>query len=187
MQNLDRMRSKSFLLFSEINQLSAEKFSIDSFLFAFGEEDLLHQSWRTDFTTRALNIKESLIQDDAVIYAPYIVNLEDVGYAWMLKVFEEIVQHWKSHNHRIREMRSLGRSSTLQQDLFQPMDSRVKNDGIISDIINFTLSNCFRVRVNGADQAETAMFLICVRILSLSKDLKIPLRPLDSIEEIFVI
>jgi hypothetical protein len=186
LRRLDRLRSKSYLLFSEINQIATAKFSLDSFLFAFGDERLLHQSWKTDFTTRAIKLSEALIQSDAVIYEPYVVQLEEVGYGWMLRVFEEIVEHWRSHNRRIREAQSLGRFPTLQPDIFQPLHPSVAPDGTISDVINFTLSSAFRVRVQNADQAETALFLLCAKILSLSKQFKIPLKPLDNIESVFI-
>jgi hypothetical protein len=186
LRRLNRWRSKSYLLFSEINQIASGKFSLDAFLFAFGEERLLHQSWKTDFTTRAIKLNEALVQSDATIYEPYVVDLEEVGYGWMLRVFEEMVQHWRSHNRRIHEAHSLGRPTTVQPDIFQPLHPSVRPDGTISDVINYTLSAAFRVRVRGADQAETALFLLCAKILSLCKQLKIPLKPLDHIERIFM-
>jgi hypothetical protein len=179
---LDRKLNEMLLQF---NLLSREKFTVEVFVQAYADLSSKLKSWKARYTTRDIRLKDYMVQEEVLVYKPLTIALDDVGYAWMLRLFEEVVEYWMDYNRRVEAMIERGEPQSLQLDFFHPLPKTLTASGAIQNVVAFTLETSFRVQAQHTWQKDICRFLLSAKVLEICRRYKMPLTPLVTLDQIF--
>jgi hypothetical protein len=126
-----------------------------------------------------------MVQEEVLVYKPLTIALDDVGYAWMLRLFEEVVEYWMDYNRRVEAMIERGEPQSLQLDFFHPLPKTLTTSGTIQNVVAFTLETSFRVQAQHTWQKDICLFLLSAKVLEICRRYKMPLTPLVTLDQIF--
>jgi hypothetical protein len=180
--SIDRKLNEMLL---QLNLLSREKFTVECFVQAYADLSSKLKSWKARYTTRDIRLKDYIVQEEVLVYKPLTVVLDDVGYAWMLRLFEEVVDYWLDYNRRAEDKIQRGEPQIFQLDFFQPLPQTLTPSGTIENVVAFALETSFRVQTQQAWQQDICRLLLSAKVLELCKRHKLPLTSLAQLDRIF--